>query len=228
MNEVYLKVRSNKTLSMLVIWTRFLIGFAFIPSGVPKLFGHRFTVLPVSNPVGFFFEALYQSGIYWNFLGLAQLAAAFLLMTQRYATIGNLLFLPIIINVFLITYSMHFTGTVFITALMLLASFCLLLWDYSKWQPLLFRDNFESNVTFKQFPTYNNHWILTGLLFFVEAFALSAVNLVQRSPALSITLICMLILTGTISIFLWVRKRNRNADSEPDKLPNDSDPIKTL
>lgn len=109
--------------------TRILLALAFVPSGLVKLQGERFTKLGIDNPVGFFFEAFYRTGFYWNFLGAAQLAAAVLILIPRTRVLGALVYFPIILNIFLITYAMHFRGTWVITLLMLLGSVWLLLWD---------------------------------------------------------------------------------------------------
>lgn len=63
--------------------------------------------------------------------------AAILLVIPRTATIGALLYFPIILNIFVITVSMHFIGTPFITGLMLLANLFLLVWDIDKLQKLI-------------------------------------------------------------------------------------------
>lgn len=112
--------------------TRFLLFLAFLPSGYKKLAGLRFTPLGLDNPVGFFFEALFRSGYYWNFLGLMQLLAGILLIIPRTATFGALLYLPIVLNILIIVCSMHFIGTPVVVGLMLLAVIYLLLWDWPK------------------------------------------------------------------------------------------------
>jgi uncharacterized membrane protein YphA (DoxX/SURF4 family) len=109
--------------------TRVLLAVAFLPSGLVKLQGERFTRLGIDTPVGFFFEAFYRSGFYWNFLGAAQLLAAALILIPRTRVLGALVYFPIILNIFLITVSMHFQGTPVITGLMLLGSIWLLVWD---------------------------------------------------------------------------------------------------
>lgn len=109
--------------------TRILLAIAFLPSGLVKLQGERFTRIGIEHPVGFFFEAFYRTGFYWNFLGAAQLIAALLIVVPRTRVIGALVYFPIILNIFLITWSMHFKGTWVITLLMLLGSVWLLLWD---------------------------------------------------------------------------------------------------
>jgi hypothetical protein len=96
------------------------------------LLGERFTVLTIDDPVGFFFEGLYRTGFYWNFLGFMQLLVGVLLLIPRTSFFGAILYLPIIINIFIIVVSMNFTGTPIIAGLMLLANLYLLFWDYKK------------------------------------------------------------------------------------------------
>jgi len=137
LDRLHAAARRNRWLGRLAIVTRILLALGFTPSGYTKLVGHRFTRLPVEDPVGFFFEALYRTGWYWNFLGAAQLLAAVLLLNPRTTTLGAVLYFPIIVNVFLITLSMHFTGTPIITGLMLLGSVFLLCWDYDRFAPIV-------------------------------------------------------------------------------------------
>ena len=75
LDRLHAAARRNRWLGRLAILTRLLLAFGFLPSGWTKLAGHRFTSLPLENPVGFFFEGLYRTGWYWNFLGAAQLLA---------------------------------------------------------------------------------------------------------------------------------------------------------
>jgi uncharacterized membrane protein YphA (DoxX/SURF4 family) len=139
LDRVHAAARRNVWLGRLAIVTRGLLALGFLPSGWTKLAGERFTRLPVENPVGFFFEALYRTGWYWNFLGAAQLLAALLLVLPWTTTLGAVLYFPIIVNIFLITLSMHFTGTPVITGLMLIGSLFLLCWDYDRLASLLRR-----------------------------------------------------------------------------------------
>ncbi len=123
----------NKTVYKYFTWfTRIMLAIAFLPSGLTKLLGNRFTSISTDHPVGFFFEALYQTGWYWNFLGFMQLLVAFLLLIPRFSFLGAILYLPIIINIFLMVTSMHFTGTPIVTGLMLLGNVYLLMWDFDK------------------------------------------------------------------------------------------------
>ncbi len=132
LERAHARVRRERLLSIFTVATRILLALGFIPSGITKVLGERFTILGLDNPVGFFFEAMYRTGFYWRFLGLCQLAAALLLLIPRTATLGALVYFPLILNIFVITVSLGFRGTPFITGLMLLANIYLLCWDYDK------------------------------------------------------------------------------------------------
>lgn len=124
-------------LQYLTALTRVLLAVGFLPSGVKKILNLRFTSLPLSTPVGFFFEAFYQTGIWYQFVGWAQVIAAVLLLVPRTATLGALLYFPIIINVALVTIGVGFRGTPVVTVLMALASLYLVCWEYDRWRALL-------------------------------------------------------------------------------------------
>jgi uncharacterized membrane protein YphA (DoxX/SURF4 family) len=126
------RIRSQKLFKIFTWATRILLAIGFMPSGLTKLLGNRFTTIPVDNPIGFFFEAMYQTGFYWNFLGFMQLLTALLLLIPRTTLLGAILYVPIIINIFIIVTAMNFTGTPFVAGLMLLANLYLLFWDYDK------------------------------------------------------------------------------------------------
>lgn len=152
-----------------VIYGRYLIGFAFVFASIVKIRGERFTSISPDQPIGYFFEAMYQTGYYWNFLGWSQFISGALMMTQRFATVGTMLFLPIIVNVFMITHAINFgSGTPLITTLMLLGAIALLFWDYKKWLILFQRDHkIKLDLTAEPEDTFLNHpiWTVTGIVF---------------------------------------------------------------
>jgi hypothetical protein len=111
---------------------------AFIPSGLVKVQGRPFTGISPEHPIGYFFDALHQSGAYYGFLGWGQLLAAALLLLPRTAILGALVYFPIILNVTVVTYALSFAGIWVITSLMLLANVYLLCWEYDTLK-LLFR-----------------------------------------------------------------------------------------
>ncbi|WET51648.1 DoxX family protein [Chryseobacterium indologenes] len=166
-------LRNSRFNHWVIIHLRYLLGFAFFPSGLVKLLGERFTRISTDHPIGYFFEALYQSGFYWNFLGLAQITAGILLMTQRFATLGVLLFLAILTNIWIITISLSFAGTWVITSLMMIAVLILIIWDKHKLLPVF---NYNKARTVKEYPDPSSRWIIAGVIYAISFIALYTLN----------------------------------------------------
>lgn len=139
LDELHARVAASPWLRRFTAFTRGLLAVGFIRPGLVKALGGPFTDMSVETPIGYFFDAMYRTGAYWRFIGVCQvLAALLLLMPRAGATVGALLFLPIILNIFVITVSLSFTGTWFMTGLMLLAVLYLVCWDYPRWKGVLF------------------------------------------------------------------------------------------
>ena len=66
-----------------------------------------------------------------------QLTAALLLLIPRTAPLGAVIYLPIVLNISVVTVAVGFGGTAVITGLMLLGSVSLLCWEYDRWKALL-------------------------------------------------------------------------------------------
>ncbi|HET9983710.1 MAG TPA: hypothetical protein VFQ38_08985 [Longimicrobiales bacterium] len=129
--------RSDAFLYRFTLATRVLLVVAFIPTGLVKLLGRRFTTMSLDYPIGAFFETLYRSGLYWHFIGAGQVVAGLCLLVPATATLGAVLFFPILLNIFVITLSYDFHFTPVVTGLMLLANLYLLGWDYDRLRPIL-------------------------------------------------------------------------------------------
>jgi hypothetical protein len=138
LDNLHAIVTNSKSLQIFTAFTRILLAIGFVPPSVKKILGQPFTVLPDSNPVGHYFNALYQTGFYYEFLGWTQLIAAVLLLFPRTAHLGALAFFPIILNIAVLTSSVGFAGTNYLTALMALAATYLVAWDYDRLKPILF------------------------------------------------------------------------------------------
>jgi hypothetical protein len=119
-------------------FVRCLLALGFIPPSIPKILHKPFTILPDSNPVGHYFNALYDTGFYYEFIGWSQITAAILLLIPRTSHIGAMIFLPIIANIAVLTCSVGFVGTWLITILMGLAATWLVAWEYDRLKPILF------------------------------------------------------------------------------------------
>jgi hypothetical protein len=153
-DALHTRVRRSQIVYRVVLGTRYLFAMAFIPTGLVKLMGQRFSTLPTDTPIGAFFEAMFQTGIYWQFLGASQILAGLLLLVPRFATLGAVLFFPIVVNIMVITWALEFHGTVYITTLMVFAAASLLAWDWHRLRSLI--------VTGPPVHTDQSDWV-TGL-----------------------------------------------------------------
>ena len=136
-DRLHARARASGPLHRLAIISRILLALAFIPTGMVKLLGQRFTLMSPDTAVGGFFEAMYQTGFYWNFLGLAQVMAGVLLLLPWTATLGAAVTFPLVLNIFLVTVSVGFRGTPFVTGGMLLAATFLVCWDYHRLKAII-------------------------------------------------------------------------------------------
>ncbi|PZR33640.1 MAG: DoxX family protein [Azospira oryzae] len=203
-----------------VIYLRYLIGFAFVWASIVKIRGERFTTISVTEPVGYFFEAMYQSGFYWNFLGWGQFIAGALLMTQRFASFGAMVFFPIILNICVITWSVNFgSGTPVITLLMLLGTLGLLVWDYRRWM-ILFQYDHQIKLDLTSQPRdslmTDPVWAISGVFFVLLILGIQLIP--GASQWIGYWLILMM-LTGLVASTIAIR--NLLLSKTPDEVPCD-------
>ncbi|MCB1023088.1 MAG: DoxX family protein [Acidobacteria bacterium] len=138
LDKLHDSVVSTRLLQIFTAFVRILLGVGFIYPSIPKIMNRPFTSLPDSDPVGHYFNALHQTGYYYEFIGWSQITAAILLLIPRTSHIGALIFFPIILNITVLTNSVGFKGTWLLTIFMSLASLYLVCWDYDRWKPILF------------------------------------------------------------------------------------------
>lgn len=131
LNQWYQEAKSNRWFRYFTVFCRVVLALGFIPSGIVKVSGERFTALPANHPLGQYFDALHLTGFYYTFIGVGQLVTALLLLIPRTALLGAILYFPIILNICVLTYAVRFEGTR-ITTFMLLASLYLLAWDFDR------------------------------------------------------------------------------------------------
>ena len=165
------KLKEKIWLQLIVIYARYLIGGAFVFASLIKIKGQRFTTdsgaaEPI-NSAWHFFETMYQSGLYWKFIGLGQLVAGFLMMTQRYAKLGALINFPILANIFAVTLSYYFAFTPVIVGLMLLTNVGLLLWE---WDELKIFVNLPYTANNDKRLEHQRIWELVGYILFGFTF----------------------------------------------------------
>ena len=92
LDEIHLQARKNKWLQYFAVFCRVTLAAGFIPSGMQKVLGERFTTLAINHPMGNFLEAFHHTGYYYPFVGFMQVTAAILLLIPRTVTIGAFIY----------------------------------------------------------------------------------------------------------------------------------------
>src|SRR5687767_11836043 len=136
LEQLYIKAKGNKWFRYFTVFCRIVLALGFIPSGMVKIMGERFTALSVNHPLGHYLEALHLTGYYYTFVGIIQVTAALLLLIPRTALLGAIIYFPIILNICILAYAVRFEGTR-ITTLMVFANLYLLCWDYARLKYIL-------------------------------------------------------------------------------------------
>lgn len=146
------------------VFCRIVLAIGFIPSGMQKVLGYRFTSLSVNHPMGNYLEALYHTGWYHNFIGIMQVSAAILLLIPRTALLGALVYFPIILNICLLSISVRFEGSLITSPLMVIANLYLLCWDYDRLKQIV-APRIKTKATDKKFPIVFFTAVFTTLIF---------------------------------------------------------------
>jgi len=150
LDQLHYNARRYKWLGYFSIFCRVTLAAGFIPSGMQKVLGERFTVLAVNHPMGNFLEAFYHTGYYYTFVGVMQVLAAVLLLIPRTVTIGAFIYLPIILNICILSLSVRFEGSQITSPLMTCAVLFLLSWDYHKFRNIFPFDHSTSKLELPQ------------------------------------------------------------------------------
>lgn len=148
LDRLHLQAKQNRWLWLFSIFCRLSLALGFIPAAIVKLMDERFASgLSANHPMGHYLEALHQTGYYYTFIGVVQLAAAIFLLIPRTVTLGAFLYFPIILNICILTYATRFEGSLFTAPLMTLANLFLLGWNYEKWKYILPFNRLADDIT---------------------------------------------------------------------------------
>ena len=134
LDDLHLRARRNRWLGLFALFNRVALAAGFIPAGMVKVMGERFTDLAVNHPMGHYLNAFFQTGYYYTFVGVLQVIAGVLLLIPRTALLGAIIYLPIILNILVLSLSVRFQGSLLTAPLMLLANLYLLCWDYHRFR----------------------------------------------------------------------------------------------
>lgn len=138
LDRLHSQAKANRWLWLFSIFNRYALALGFIPAGIVKLMDERFASgLHANHPMGSYLTALHETGFYYTFIGVIQIAAAIMLLIPRTVTLGAFLYFPIILNICILTFATRFDGSLFTAPLMTLANLYLLGWNYEKWKYIL-------------------------------------------------------------------------------------------
>lgn len=140
------RCRARRSLNLVVANLRILIGFGFMPAGLKKVLGERFTEAGNVGPFHEFLHAFWATGPLYRFVGIVQLTGALLLMTQRFAAVGAALLLPVLCVIAVFVWSTAGVPTIATVSLMLSGVASLLVWDLHKWRALFASDRQASGL----------------------------------------------------------------------------------
>jgi uncharacterized membrane protein YphA (DoxX/SURF4 family) len=132
LNELHAKARANKWMGYFTTFTRLALVAGFLPAGYVKIIGERFTDLHNNQPMGHYLEAIHHTGYYYTSIGYAQILAALLLLIPRTVVLGTLIYLPIILNICILSLAVRFEGSLLTAPLMVIACLYLLCWHYDQ------------------------------------------------------------------------------------------------
>ncbi|MDQ3364750.1 MAG: hypothetical protein M3680_04905 [Myxococcota bacterium] len=140
MQHLIRRARRQRWAHLCVVNLRILLGFAFVPAGLKKLLDQPFTDPAHSGRFHDFLHAFHATGWFYQFVGILQLTIAVLLMTQRFATLGALLALPVLTAILAFCWSTGVYPTAIVVTLMVLGTLALVAWDHAKWRGILAAD----------------------------------------------------------------------------------------
>ena len=152
-DHIHARSKQNRWMRFFTVFCRISLAMGFLPSGFVKIMGERFTDLSNNHPMGHYLEALHHTGYYYTFIGILQVSAALLLLIPRTATIGAILYFPIILNICILSLAVRFDGSLLSSPLMVLANLYLLCWDYDKLKALIFPKRILATTDISNKPT---------------------------------------------------------------------------
>ena len=156
------RARATRWVHLAVVNLRILIGFAFLPAGLKKVLGQPFTDPANSGRFHDFLDAFHATGGFYRFVGVMQLIAAVLLCTQRFATLGAALALPIVTAIGAFCWSTAVYPTASVVTLIWLGLIGLLVWDLERWRGLIAGPGFAPRAVPPAAPVAHALWTACG------------------------------------------------------------------
>jgi len=138
--ELVRGARRVRWINVAVVILRIMIGFAFVPAALKKVLDQPFTDPANHGTFHDFLHAFHATGWFYTFVGVMQLLAASLLITQRFALVGALIALPMLSAIAVFCWSTGVVVTSIVATMMWLGTVGLIVWDLDKWKAVFARD----------------------------------------------------------------------------------------
>jgi hypothetical protein len=202
MMNFYNRIKRAAFFHYFTVYVRYLLGGGFVYAALWKLPWNVDPTLFTETALtpAFAFRAIMRIKLLWYAVLLFQFVSGTLLLTQRFATIGAILYFPIILSITLLTISVGFRGTWLVTSLMTVANLYLLLWDFDKFRAIFYnRGNF---TVYAHTRITHRYWAVNGFII----FGLSMLYLWHEN-AVRWMLSCLI--WGLVSLIIFIYKYNK-------------------
>lgn len=185
LDAFHARAKQNRWLRYFAVFNRIILAIGFIPPGITKIIGERFTDLNNNHPMGHYLEALHHTGYYYTSLGVLQVLAGVLLLIPRTVTLGAMIYFPIILNICILTFAVRFDGSLFTAPLMTLSCLFLLCWNYDKIKYILpFKHSTPTDVLVASQPLRNKfpRAFFIGVFFTMVFIVFGTTNMYDIMP----------------------------------------------
>ncbi|MDJ1469879.1 DoxX family membrane protein [Cytophagaceae bacterium DM2B3-1] len=189
---------------------RFWLGLIFLTSGLAKLTHNTF---PNTMGPPFLEDELakYGLGMYARFIAFSQVTIGFLLISKRFATLGAVMAMPMLVNILVVVISLKWQGTPYVVGFFLFCTILLLIYDFHKLKFILS----DNPAPLMNHPIERNDWRLdlgNGVAFII---LLTGAMLWPVSELISMYLInlgiVLLIGLGIVAVVLhWRQNKVHN------------------
>ena len=201
-----MKVHLTHPLARFVIGSiRFGLGLIFLTSGLAKL-THNYFPNTMGPP---FLEAelaQYGLGLLARFVAFSQVTVGFLLITRRFATLGAIMAMPMLLTIWVVVVSLQWQGTPYVVGFLVLCDTILLGADFHKLKFILTDD---AKPLVSQPVKRNNLWLdvanLAGLVLLLAGAGLWNISALMSEYLIDIALL----LLGGLGLYAVIARRRK-------------------
>ena len=185
--------------NFVIVSTRIFLGIIFFTGGMSKLMPFPGIIGPVWLEERL---AEYDVGIFARFIAYSEAIIGLLVLSGRFATIGAIMMFPMIVNILMVTVSMHWRGTPYVLSFFLALNILLLIADWHKLKHLLS----DQTEPYRQIPLRRKHWRMDLLWAAGMIFIMSSIFVYPLHGSLSYLMVAIEFL-AFIGAWVWERQQ---------------------